>query len=439
MALLTLATLSAAALGTVNHVNAKKINEKAEEIVNDAQKIYKSAQNALEKSKKSATKSLKKIEKRKKHVFNTSLKIFVDSFEKVKHISFDNFPAIDKLDLNLISRKEVVEIVHMDNLYGSSFSGSIAGATLTTGLAMTSLATIVAPVVLFTGISSKIKANENLRKANTMYYESKSAASKMKTQIMICDAISKKAKMFDELLRKLNDKFEVSSNLLAYLIQEKEKTLNENRPLKNSDFSEDEIKLLAITGSLAKAVKQVIVTNILNEKGEISTEAIQLSENSERILMDSNEKMKIIESLKLESIALSIRNKSRHSSKTFKFIKKIPSLLLVLSSAYILYYSLNNIKNTSYFWICIIVSIVSLFLLGKLYIKNKKESLNKVILKLMCTLLCFAIGILIYMGLNIMIGLSSRTSIILTELLFLPMLTFFILSANYNSKNQRKS
>ena len=46
------------------------------------------------------------------------------------------------------------------------------------GLAMTPLAAIAAPVVLFTGISSSFKADENLEKAKTMYAEAEAARQK---------------------------------------------------------------------------------------------------------------------------------------------------------------------------------------------------------------------------------------------------------------------
>lgn len=53
-----------------------------------------------------------------------------------------------------------------------------AGSALSFGAAMTPLAAVAAPVMLFTGISASMKADENLEKANTMYAEAEVAVEK---------------------------------------------------------------------------------------------------------------------------------------------------------------------------------------------------------------------------------------------------------------------
>ena len=89
------------------------------------------------------------------------------------------------------------------------------------GLAMTPLAAIAAPVVLFTGISSSFKADENLEKAKTMYAEAEAAAEKMKISETLCTAISDRSKMFDGLLHELDDMFRDCTVLLEVMIYKK--------------------------------------------------------------------------------------------------------------------------------------------------------------------------------------------------------------------------
>ena len=68
-----------------------------------------------------------------------------------------------------------------------------AGSALSFGAAMTPLAAVAAPVMLFTGISASMKADENLEKANTMYAEAEVAVEKMKISETLCEAITEKS------------------------------------------------------------------------------------------------------------------------------------------------------------------------------------------------------------------------------------------------------
>ncbi len=539
MALLTIAALGAAALGAAGHVSAKKTNEKAEQVAYDAQELYESAENSLKIAKNKAEKSLEILGKSKKNVFDTSFKQFVDNFEKVKHISFEEYPFIDKLDLDTISSKEVVEMVEMNSLYDSALSSGAAGAasgafvalaasgslpllagelafagslvtageiglaastvgtTLTAGLAMTPLAAIAAPVVLFTGISSSMKADENLEKAETMYSQAEAAASKMRTQEMICDAIEEKSDMFNDLLLNLNNYFSESTNLLAGVISKKQGIFRKNKPLKSSDFTEDELKLLAITGALAKAIKQVIVTNALNESGEVSSEANLLTNNSEQIIEDAKEKIEDIRRLDLKAkpvkgrvINENRKNNSAKSSKKplildafrnilsplvgflgiviaviilepagvvddifvwiafssfalvginvntsfkiFRGLRNIYSFTLFLEFAFLLYYTASYLIAIEHFWLWVIGAIVlSLIIAGVFTPNDESGSLKKLLSRLSYLIFFFAIAIVIYKALNIWIGWTSKTSMIITQVLYVPMAFVSVFMQDY--------
>lgn len=144
----------------------------------------------------------------------------------------------------------------------------IAGTALSTAATMTPLAAIAAPVVLFTGISASMKADENFEKAKAMYAEAEAASEKMKTSETLCVGIIDRSEMFHKLLNDLNDMFTQCVNLLDMVTVEMISQLG--REITVTDLTDNEIKLIRVTRALAGAVKAVIDTPILAENGELS-------------------------------------------------------------------------------------------------------------------------------------------------------------------------
>lgn len=311
---LGLGAFVAGAAGVGGHLSAKETNEKAQKTAREAQNLYNEARHSLEIAQNNTEKSLLTLGYGKKNVLETSMNQFLKSYDKVKEVKFTESVGINEISKFTIDHQGAIEIRRMTDIYENSFksgatgaatgavialaaSGSLpvvtgtlatagtavmagevgvaaglAGSALSFGAAMTPLAAVAAPVILFTGISASIKADENLEKANTMLSEAKAASAKMKVSETLCYAISERAEMFDKLLIDLNAMFAECSGLMAGVIRKKEGKIFKKK-LSSADFTEDEIKLISVTRALAGAVKSVIDTPMLSNDGEISFES----------------------------------------------------------------------------------------------------------------------------------------------------------------------
>ncbi len=321
--LLAGAAVFAGVLGAGGHLSASETNEKAQLRAKRAELLYNTQKNELEQEQSRTEQLLLKLGYEKKNVLNSSMREFVKVFDKIKHIKVTESIGLDEIEKFAIDQQGVLEIRKMSDIYSTTLesgatgaaagaiialaaSGSlsvvtsglatagsvlmlgdigmaagIAGSALSFGAAMTPLAAVAAPVILFTGISASMKADENLEKADAMYAQAEAAVEKMKNSEIICKAIGDKADMFYDLLMKLDELF---SECVIHLVEVVQKKENE------SDFKEkltdDEIKLIAVTRSLAGAVKAVIDTPMLSKNGSVSDEAKQMYAKTKKALPD---------------------------------------------------------------------------------------------------------------------------------------------------------
>ena len=89
--------------------------------------------------------------------------------------------------------------------------------------------------------------------------------------------------MFGNLLSKLNRMFSKCTILLDNMTCEKMR-LYEGKRINANDFTQEELNLIAVTRSLAGAVKAVIDISILNEDGSISQKSKDLYDNTQKKL-----------------------------------------------------------------------------------------------------------------------------------------------------------
>lgn len=311
----------AGVIGAGGHLSAKETNEKAQRRSEEAQELYNSAKRDLERAQNRTEKELMNLGYQKKNVLDSSMRQFLRSYNKIKDINITFSAGLNELSNFTIDHQDALQLQEMTNIYSSSIksgatgaaagavialaaSGSlpivtgtlacagsallagevtaaagIAGSALSFGAAMTPLAAVAAPVVLFTGISASMKADENLEKANVMYAEAEEAFEKMKVSKTLCNAISDKSEMFSDLLDELNEMFADCAEILEGVIRNREGRFFKKK-LKSADFTENEINLIAVTRALAGAVKSVIDTPMLNDFGEISYEAEEVYNNT---------------------------------------------------------------------------------------------------------------------------------------------------------------
>lgn len=330
--------VGAALLGAGGHLSAKETNERAQSLSEDARELYNNAKSSLEKAQGVTEKSLLKLGYSKKNVLDTSMKQFLNSYDKIKTVVVKESVGLNEISNFTIDQQDAIQLREMTDIYSSSVSSGatgaaagaivalaasgdlllvtdglalagsalaageigaaagIAGSALSFGAAMTPLAAVAAPVVLFTGISASIKADENLEKAQTMYAEAEAASEKMKVSETLCNAISERADMFDETLTELNGLFSRCTNLLDEVIRKKEGRFFK-KTLTSADFSENDLQLIAVARSLAGAVKAIIDTPILNNEGGIAYESQEVYDATVKELPDFSRAVVEVESL----------------------------------------------------------------------------------------------------------------------------------------------
>lgn len=306
----------AGVIGVGGHISAKDTNEKAERISRDAKSLYNEAKESLEEAQKNTERALMDLGYAKKNVLDSSISQFIRAYDRIKQIELRQSEGSNEISHFEIEQNDMIQLQEMVDIYSGSVtsgtagaaagaivalaaSGSlpivtstlslagtvlalgdiggaigIAGTALSTAATMTPLAAVAAPIVLFTGISASMKADENLEKAETMYAEAEAAAEKMKASETLCKGIIDRSEMFDKLLNELNGMFAQCVNLLDMVTMEMIRQLG--REITVTDLTNNEKKLIMVTRALAGAVKAVIDTPILSENGELSNKVEKL-------------------------------------------------------------------------------------------------------------------------------------------------------------------
>ena len=322
-----LAAAGAAALGVGAQMSAKEKNELAQKIADESKKLYDNSKLSLEKAQGTAETSLLNLGNLKKQVLETSVKQFLTAYERIKNIELSESVGFDEIKNFTFEKQDVLQLREMSNIYQTALSSgtagaatgaiialaasgylpfvtntlsiagaalsageigmaaSLAGSALFWGAAMTPLTAIAAPAVLFSGISTNLKADENLEKAQAMCAEAESTSEKMKTAEILCNAIADRADMLDDLLLELNKLFSCCTDNLDKVTTEKLNAIG-SESVDATTFNEDELKMIAVARSLAGAVKAVIDTPILTTEGSISSESLNVCNKVGKLLPD---------------------------------------------------------------------------------------------------------------------------------------------------------
>lgn len=376
--------VAAGVLGAGGHLSAKETNEKAQQIAEDAKELYNSAKNSLEMAQSRTEQALLNLGYAKKKTLDCSMRQFLDAYDKIKSVVFTESEGLNEITKFSVDQQDVVQLREMTDIYSSALTSGasgaaagaivalaasgalpvvsselavagaflgmgeiggaigIAGSALSFGAAMTPLAAIAAPVVLFTGISASLKADENLEKAQTMYAEAEVALEKMKTSETLCYAIAEKSDMFNDLLAELDKMFSECTALLSDLVRKKEGSIFKKQ-ITSRDFSENELKLIAVTRSLAGAVKAVIDTPILNSEGIISEESQSVYDETSSKLLDfshavehvkrTNYNKRLVAVKQPDSSNVKIRQAYAHDRNLIPYARNVLAFVLGVSAA----------------------------------------------------------------------------------------------------------
>ena len=312
--LLAGAGILAGVVGVGGHIDAKETNEIAQARRDKAKNMYDKEKDILEKYQEDTKEALLNLGYAKEKTLNQSMKHFLTLYEKIKDVNPKDPSDYKEISRFSIDDTAVLQIKNMSDIYfdsigsgvdgaatgsvialaangslgavtsGLSLAGTflsmgevgsavgMVGSALSVGAAMTPLAAVAAPVVMFTGISASMKADENLEKANEMLAKAEKAVEEMKVSEVLCKSITERSKLFQDLLRKLDRMFAECVYSLDRVIREKEYS-NPNRKLKSEDFTQKELELISVTRALAGATKAVIDTPILTKDGKVEIES----------------------------------------------------------------------------------------------------------------------------------------------------------------------
>jgi len=342
---LFIAAAAAAAVGIKGHLSAKETNEKAQRISDEAKRMYDSTKSSLETEQKLTEQALLDLGNLKNEVINSSIERFLVAYERIKEVEVTDYIGLNELSKFTIDKQDALQLQKMSDIYSSSITtgatgaatgaiialaasgslpivtgtlsvagsalaigeigsaASLAGSALSFGAAMTPLSAVAAPVVLFTGISASIKADENLEKAQAVRAEAEEACEKMKTSQTLCKAITERSNMFNKLLSDLDNMYGPCTVLLDEVTRKKVKKAK-GRALKSDDFTNKEIELIAVAYALTKAVKTVINTPILGNNSNLTNESKEVYNEIIKELPEFSSKVEEVKSYKYNLIKL---------------------------------------------------------------------------------------------------------------------------------------
>ena len=115
----------AGVLGAGGHLIAKQTNEDAERVSRKAQRIYDDAKSSLESSRNEMEESLLAFGYAKTNVLDSSVKQFLQAFERLQNAGLDFKEKDSKL---VINKQSALKLREMSDIYSSTISSGAAGA-----------------------------------------------------------------------------------------------------------------------------------------------------------------------------------------------------------------------------------------------------------------------------------------------------------------------
>ncbi len=325
---LIIAGLAAAAgiYGASKHSEANRTNQRAKETQEEAKQIFQEANLKLKKAQENTQKTLLYLGKTKQQVMMTTFSQFCESFRKIKNLEVQSSEGLNELSRFTIDEQEALQMRELADVNANNLStaaagaatgtmvalaasgfapvvgtlasgagaalavgeftlaGSLAGSAATVGLAATPLAAIAGPALMFSGLSASSKAHANLDKAQSTLSEAQAQAEKMETIVVTCNAISQRANLFHSLLQELNMLFGAASGMMTDLVNKKTSGFFTSNKVNVQKLSDREKEIIAVSRSLAGAVKAVLDTPMLSPEGELTTESQEKYDEIHRLL-----------------------------------------------------------------------------------------------------------------------------------------------------------
>lgn len=311
-----IAALTAGGVGVVKGAKAIKDNNEANDVNEKAQDIIDQAQNELQTSRDRTSKALSDLGNKKIDVCDKLLAHFIASFEKLKNVELETSVGLNELGKFKIDKQSITDLKKITlmatSLAAGTASGAVAGAavafgaygaagalaTASTGTAIATLSgaaatnatlaffgggaiaagglgiaggtavlggLVAGPVLAVVGCVMGAKASANLDNA----YSNLATAKKVKEELTVlttmCNGIKRRSDLFTKALIKLESILNMQLAKFEYIIA--------TEGVDYSQYSNQSKNLVAMLLGTVQAVKAILDTPLLDEKGALTSES----------------------------------------------------------------------------------------------------------------------------------------------------------------------
>lgn len=250
-----------------NMIQADKNNARADKI---NLKAFEKIQNAKEKQEEQEQKmymSLEKLANRKKGILCTSIKEFIETYEKIMKIDFKDGDGIRELSITKLPPEMISDVRNM--------SATAIGMTMTTGQT-------IATYLIKGGISGIIakEAEMNLGVANIRKRQANVIEAHSETICTALDAIIQRCDRISEILAKLNLLFMKSIKTTGEIISQK--------GMNRLNYTRSDKEEIMTCINIASTIKKILDTKLFDEKGEITKQSIEAIQIGDQYLNQIN-------------------------------------------------------------------------------------------------------------------------------------------------------
>lgn len=270
---------------------AKRTNDSAREIIDDAKQMAKEAQNKCDSA-------MQTLARNKAMILNGSMKRFIKAYSKIGKVNFSG--SDEELDLIIFNDAELSNIYSLcTSIEKSGINAAVSGASGTmlavgaadfvaggailgevsvAGTAMAGsalLGAVAAPVFAVSGLMANSEASANLERANANLDKALAYEEKCNTYRIVSHGIAERCDLFSDMLSNINSKW------FEHAVNEVERIVNSKKGLgyawqkitKQKIYTREEMATVSSATALAKTIKTIIDTNIIDSSGGLTTES----------------------------------------------------------------------------------------------------------------------------------------------------------------------
>lgn len=318
--------VGAGLFGAKKAYDAHETNGRAERMNRRANYMIDTAKEKLEQSRKKCQKSLEKLGRKKLDALEYGIVPFVNAFEKIHNVDFRESAGLNEMRKLKITKQELAQMKKMGSLVesvGSGAAGGVAagslaalgayGAAMTFGAASTGAAIsglagaaatnatlaflgggslavgglgmaggmavlgglVAGPALAVMGLVLGSKAEENLENARSNIAEAEKIEEQCKTAGAMCNSIKQRCDLFSKALEPMTCQFKEAVVALEEIV---EKRSNASGVANYGKFTKKEKECVAASAALAKSIKSILDTPILNEDGSMTSESEEMAQ-----------------------------------------------------------------------------------------------------------------------------------------------------------------